>query len=654
MWDSPFYSFDKDISELRVTKDNDKHYIELHFKSSGNKPEVFNGLGIEGSYSVPESGNLSFEWMSIGESPNVQIFLSDGSPATQKSGVGEQFYHALEIPGKQWQKASIPLSIFKRNTWQPENAPTDGFFHTNGISAIEFGLEPEIALELKIRNLKFTWSTHKNQLLFIHGVFFFLGIFLFSRFAMDPLLGKKYPDFLLTSISIRLAYCVCAIGILVPMLTASPIISVHVVILYTIYAFIILLDNLIPFKVHTSKCWSLRYLLAFIVFFLAFPPLDLLSFIVLSFVALIFIATLQNRPFFLLISLVTFGTLLVHPHLNIESDIRYMVVIVVNTLIAYLILEYRLNRKIRHKMERIATLYEGVFAHSTDAIYTVTLDGTIIDANWGLGTLVGISEEKLSGQNIKEFIHHSDHHKLNNTDNSNSTKIRRYDADFLTPAGIVHHAYITEHPIISDNELIGFQIISSDITDRLQMEKELKEANEKLQVLAMLDALTSLYNRRYFDSAFAKEWQRCQRKKSQITIILCDIDFFKLYNDTYGHQAGDNCLIKVAKAIKDAVGRSEDVVARYGGEEFIIILPESTTAMAQSIAESILGNVCGLQIEHKSSEVEKYVTISLGVASITPTFDKSPDSLIKQADEALYLAKDNGKNRSFFATRSQL
>nr|WP_242032555.1 diguanylate cyclase [Coleofasciculus sp. FACHB-64] len=178
-----------------------------------------------------------------------------------------------------------------------------------------------------------------------------------------------------------------------------------------------------------------------------------------------------------------------------------------------------------------------------------------------------------------------------------------------------------------------------------QLYEQLEAANQKLQRLATLDGLTGLPNRRRFDEYLDQEWRRLRREKVPLSLILCDIDFFKLYNDTYGHQAGDTCLITVASAIAQAVKRPADLVARYGGEEFAVILPNTTQNGALQVAEEIRVAVQDLKIVHSHSLVSQYVTLSLGVATTVPDCDTSPEILLKTADEALYQAKALGRDR---------
>ncbi len=178
-----------------------------------------------------------------------------------------------------------------------------------------------------------------------------------------------------------------------------------------------------------------------------------------------------------------------------------------------------------------------------------------------------------------------------------------------------------------------------------QQARELRHANDQLQRLAMIDGLTQVSNRRFFDERLDQEWRRLARSGEPLSLILCDVDYFKKYNDTYGHLAGDACLQQVAKALQLAVKRPADVVARYGGEEFVIILPETGAAGALHVADQILRQVSSLRIPHRSSDIADHVTVSVGVATTIPSIDMVPSQLVQKADESLYNAKQNGRNR---------
>ncbi len=181
---------------------------------------------------------------------------------------------------------------------------------------------------------------------------------------------------------------------------------------------------------------------------------------------------------------------------------------------------------------------------------------------------------------------------------------------------------------------------------QISLMEQLEIANKELQQLATSDALTNIANRRRFDEYFDLEWRRMAREVLPLSLILCDIDFFKAYNDTYGHLAGDFCLQQVANAIGHTANRPGDLLARYGGEEFAVVLPYTPSTGALELAEKIRQNIIGLKIEHRGSQISPYVTISLGVSSTFPHTKMPPSTLIAAADIALYQAKAQGRDRA--------
>jgi len=182
---------------------------------------------------------------------------------------------------------------------------------------------------------------------------------------------------------------------------------------------------------------------------------------------------------------------------------------------------------------------------------------------------------------------------------------------------------------------------------RLQeMKLQLEKANAELQRLSVLDGLTGIANRRSFDNHLSQEWKRGIRDGRPLSLILSDIDFFKLYNDHYGHQGGDDCLVKVAHALDQVVQRPDDLVARYGGEEFAVILPGTDADQAMEIAERLRVAVQAIDMPHAKSQVCDVVSLSLGVATVMAGAGGDAAGLIERADEALYASKRDGRNRA--------
>ena len=191
------------------------------------------------------------------------------------------------------------------------------------------------------------------------------------------------------------------------------------------------------------------------------------------------------------------------------------------------------------------------------------------------------------------------------------------------------------------NQLAGQTAIA---IQQSELYHQLQQANHELQRLASSDGLTQVANRRCFDDTFNAQWQRLAREQASLSLILCDVDYFKLYNDTHGHLAGDDALRQVAKAISQTVKHPADLVARYGGEEFAVILPNTGIESAIAVARDIQNKINALKKPHPHSQVSQFITLSLGVATITPHSQLSPATLIAAADQGLYQAKAQGRN----------
>ena len=193
--------------------------------------------------------------------------------------------------------------------------------------------------------------------------------------------------------------------------------------------------------------------------------------------------------------------------------------------------------------------------------------------------------------------------------------------------------------------------LEKDIQEKIQIEAKLlyekknaEDLSNKLRTLSTQDGLTGINNRRRFDEALYDEWFRARRLSTPLSLIICDIDKFKEYNDSYGHLAGDKCLTRIAHLIEDSARRAGDMAARFGGEEFVIILPDTESSNAQDIAEQLRSAILDLEIPHETSSVANIVTVSFGVFTTLPEKDLPPETMIEFADKALYQAKEQGRN----------
>ena len=205
---------------------------------------------------------------------------------------------------------------------------------------------------------------------------------------------------------------------------------------------------------------------------------------------------------------------------------------------------------------------------------------------------------------------------------------------------------------VGEKNFLGTLCIARNITELKAMEEELLSAQaklielvEELKELATKDALTGIANRRFFDEYLEKEWKRAKRDKHIFSIVMIDLDFFKSYNDTYGHQKGDECLKIVANIIEEAMKRPADMAARFGGEEFVLVLPETSFKGAMRLSEELRKSIFDLNMEHKTNPNGSRVTVSMGVATMAADTVENPENLLSKADKALYAAKNNGRNQ---------
>lgn len=194
-------------------------------------------------------------------------------------------------------------------------------------------------------------------------------------------------------------------------------------------------------------------------------------------------------------------------------------------------------------------------------------------------------------------------------------------------------------------DFVNKPVNAMTLRNRVNAHLKLKFQSDQLREIAFLDGLTQIANRRYFDERLAVDWRRCLRSQKPLSVLMIDVDFFKRYNDLYGHLQGDECLCQIAQTLKSQLLRSDDFIARYGGEEFICLLPETTKEGSVAIASRFETAIRNLAIPHENSEVSSVVTISIGCATMSLTGPDTEIQLIRLADEQLYNAKQAGRGR---------
>ena len=303
--------------------------------------------------------------------------------------------------------------------------------------------------------------------------------------------------------------------------------------------------------------------------------------------------------------------------------------------------------------QKIAHL-EEIYRGAPIGIFHVSMDGGITEANSEFAWMLGYESSDLIVGQITDFATQVFFNPRRAEEFLaalfEAEKVARFRCRLKrkgTPAYIWALCF-AKISFTASGRTNGFNGYAVDIRDTVKAEQQFKKANEKLTALSVMDGLTQIPNRRKFDTCLENEWHRHIRDKNPLSLILCDLDFFKHFNDTYGHQAGDDCLKKVAAAIDKNVCRSNDLVARYGGEEFAAILPNTGIQGAEVIAERIRSAIHDLHIAHNTSPVSRYVSLSLGIGTYIPEQGEYEDILVAMADKALYRAKAMGRNQFCF------
>jgi diguanylate cyclase (GGDEF)-like protein/PAS domain S-box-containing protein len=282
---------------------------------------------------------------------------------------------------------------------------------------------------------------------------------------------------------------------------------------------------------------------------------------------------------------------------------------------------------------------------SHDGIWAIGSDFRVLHVNERLVSLAGKSRQEILGQPCYEVIGFSCCKTASCPMKAVRHLRRGVELDVnLNSEKADQHFIVAALPFRGvDGDVAGIVEAIKDITDRKRAESALVTANQLLERLAALDPLTQLANRRRLDEVCEKELARKRREKTHLSLVMLDVDHFKLFNDHYGHQAGDECLRAVARTIRQCVRRPADLAARYGGEEFVLVLPNTPAAGAANVAENIRTTLASLKIPHERSG-SGVVTASFGIASVNPEQEVSVVQLIAQADAALYQAKTSGRN----------
>ena len=338
--------------------------------------------------------------------------------------------------------------------------------------------------------------------------------------------------------------------------------------------------------------------------------------------------------------------------LRTDAIVATVLLCMILLLAAVLFLQFRFRMKTERTLREREAHYRLLANNIADIIILIDARSLIRYVSQSVEPVLGLRPEDLLGKSCFDMIHPEDREsvrsataRLSGIDTVSTVVFRTWRADG-TQAWVESKFKLAVQP--NDPAQTEFLCVIRDVTERKRMEDELTQLNRRLTQLAATDGLTGLTNRRTFDGFLRREYEACD----EIAVLLFDIDNFKGYNDTYGHQAGDRCLQAVAKAIGDAISATSGLSARYGGEEFAVVLPHTTDAAALKVAEGIRLTVLALGIPNSASS-RGYITISAGVAARdSSTIDEA--ALVGEADTALYEAKRLGRNRSILYSSRDL
>ncbi len=300
------------------------------------------------------------------------------------------------------------------------------------------------------------------------------------------------------------------------------------------------------------------------------------------------------------------------------------------------------NAIMRKKSEDLFSLLSHAMVSICDCVYITDMDHKIIFVNNAFCETYGYTQDEIMGKDGNvlwgemELADEQKDSLIRNMEEGGRVEISHRRKDGTTFPVLISKSLVKNEK----GDGVSIVRVARDIT-------EIKGLEEELRSLTLTDALSGIANRRKLDLFFEREWASAIRHKTIISLMMIDIDYFKLYNDTYGHQVGDECIKKVARIIDDILKRPGDIVVRYGGEEFAVVMPGTDKEGALIMAEKLRTEVEALKIEHNSSE-KGIVTISLGVSCIQPGKKDSPKDLFSIADKALYRSKNEGRNRATF------
>lgn len=287
-----------------------------------------------------------------------------------------------------------------------------------------------------------------------------------------------------------------------------------------------------------------------------------------------------------------------------------------------------------------------LFDHAVIGLALCRMNGDLVDVNSAFAAIIGKSTEEVLTLSYWEITpeKYLAQEAMQLESLEKTGKYGPYEKEYLHVDGHLVPVCLSGQIVDIEGERYIWSSVE-DITARKRVENELARLYKEVKQQSLLDGLTGVSNRRMFDLSLEREWKHSVRDGVPLSLILIDVDYFKMYNDGYGHRQGDECLKLIAQLLSTLARRPLDLISRYGGEEFVLLLPNTSKLQAIGIAEQCISIVRSRSIPHKLSKTSDIVTVSAGVCTVIPMGDTRSSSLIESADKLLYEAKTNGRNR---------
>jgi diguanylate cyclase (GGDEF)-like protein/PAS domain S-box-containing protein len=639
LWQPSIYAYNEAKSAIFCEADQAGERT-LRLKLDDSDGKTYLGVGFSGPFHVPEDAELVLDWKRHGSSPGLEFHVVDAEPGR----VGEVFSAIIPLIGEDWTVSRIPLSAFTRNTFQDKSRPSDGKLNPDGIQAVELGFPVGTRMDVVIRSIAFVWGERLGASLFALPLLVGAGLFLiFRSFSLATL---KAPVQRLASSGLTNRYVLAAvIAALLLTITRSArraVAPLDLVLSACVVA-IVLLDEVWSHPLEGRPAWTWRFMVPLIAAVLAgWAPTP----VPYGLICAAAVAPALERHAWHRLAVFSFLVLgLVGAMRPLAVDVRlpHLASASVVVLLLFVLTLYLRGREQVQITARTLQLYDGIFHDSSEGIYTLDARGTITSVNPGFERLLGRPASELVGSKLDGYLVEEDRERFSGARAADGDHAS-VDLRFVDATGRARYTLTRIQPL-SGESTTGFQAVSTDISERRLLEEELLKGNRELQALSERDDLTALSNRRCFDRHLGQEFARARRSHTPLALILCDIDYFKGYNDRVGHQGGDDVLRAVALLLSGFARRAGEMAARYGGDEFALILPTMDAESLAFIGERLRAAVETAELPHPESAVSPFLTLSIGAASVQPSADCTPEDLIATADRALYQAKERGRNR---------